>query len=399
MPPTLTFFDTPGRDSAASIVGQAAGVARGALPILDGLPEPTLLLNEHRQIVVANRAASQLAAKLGGSGEVAGLRIGEALGCVNVENGPDGCGTTPQCPHCGAGRANRAFGLKPAEYEGEFRLRSSRDGIEAAQTFHVHLAPLQMNGSSLRLMTLADITAEKSREILGQIFFHDVLNTAQAVKGAAQLIPGMDDPEALNELAHTVSTSSAALVAEIEAQRDLLRAEAGDLSVHREEVKVGTMVRDIAALYRRSRFGVDRHIDVLGAPADDSVVTSAVHLSRSIGNLVKNALEASAAGQRVTLRVMEDEGRVRVDVHNAAVMPAPVQAQVFQRFFSTKASSGRGMGTYSVRLLVTQSLGGTVTFTSIPGQGTTFTILLPRGYVSRSSVDTPGSNRSIAPPA
>lgn len=375
-----TFFDAPGRMPPSEIEELATSLRSRtwATPILEGLVEPTFVLNANRQIVVANRAGKALAQKLGGAGTVEGLRLGEALACINVPTGPDGCGTTPRCQHCGAGRANKDFGEAPGEYDGEFRLRSAQAGIEAAQTFQVHLAPLDLDGSTLRLCSLSDTTAARGREVNDRIFFHDVLNTAQAVQGAAGLIPGQDDPETVDQLARIVSTSSASLVAEIEAQRDLLWAEDGRLQVHREPVKVSTVLSDVAALYRRSRFATDRRIDVLPGPADDAIATSAVHLSRSIGNLLKNALEASAPGECVTMGVAEEGAGVRIDVHNPAVMPEAVQAQVFQRFFSTKASSGRGLGTYSVRLLVTRFLAGEVTFTSTPGRGTTFTIVLPR---------------------
>jgi signal transduction histidine kinase len=51
-------------------------------------------------------------------------------------------------------------------------------------------------------------------------------------------------------------------------------------------------------------------------------------------------------------------------------MPENVRAHVFQRSFSTKGS-GRGLGTYSVKLL-TESMGGRVWFDSTAGEGTTF---------------------------
>lgn len=52
-------------------------------------------------------------------------------------------------------------------------------------------------------------------------------------------------------------------------------------------------------------------------------------------------------------------------------MPYDVQLQVFQRSFSTKGI-GRGLGTYSIRLLSERYLSGRVSFTSTPEAGTTF---------------------------
>jgi sensor histidine kinase regulating citrate/malate metabolism len=53
-------------------------------------------------------------------------------------------------------------------------------------------------------------------------------------------------------------------------------------------------------------------------------------------------------------------------------MPPEVQLQIFQRSFSTKGK-GRGVGTYSMKLLTERYLGGKLAFTSAAGEGTTFT--------------------------
>ncbi len=63
-------------------------------------------------------------------------------------------------------------------------------------------------------------------------------------------------------------------------------------------------------------------------------------------------------------------------VHNPAVMPEAVRAQVFQRSFSTTGDRNRGLGTYSVKLLVERYLGGRVSFRSEEGHGTTFRVTL-----------------------
>ena len=205
-----------------------------------------------------------------------------------------------------------------------------------------------------------------------------MLNTAQAVEGAAELIPVVDDDQEQDELARIISENARELVGEIQTQRDLLRAEDGTLQVPHVVELLFAIADRIADLYRRSCVGEGKTIVVEKATADDGLVTSPVHLGRCVSNLVKNALEASAAGDTVRIRVSSTDDAVTVDVHNRAVMPEAVQAQVFQRSFSTKANSGRGLGTYSVRLLVTRYLGGVVSFESKAGEGTTFRIALPR---------------------
>jgi signal transduction histidine kinase len=91
--------------------------------------------------------------------------------------------------------------------------------------------------------------------------------------------------------------------------------------------------------------------------------------------MVKNALEASPAGDVVTLGVDKSESELHFWVHNAAVIPLAYQQRIFQRDFSTKGS-GRGLGTYSMQLLG-RFLSGDVSFESASGSGTRFTLRLP----------------------
>ena len=99
-------------------------------------------------------------------------------------------------------------------------------------------------------------------------------------------------------------------------------------------------------------------------------------LRRVIGNLIKNALEASEKGQTVTLGCTAVDTGVEFWVNNAGSMPRPVQLQMFQRSFSTKGA-GRGLGTYSVKLLTGKYLKGKVSFTTSPDAGTTFRVSYP----------------------
>jgi len=70
---------------------------------------------------------------------------------------------------------------------------------------------------------------------------------------------------------------------------------------------------------------------------------------------------------------------VRFTVHNPGEMPQEASLQVFQRSFSTKGT-GRGLGTYSMKLLSEQYLQGKVGFSSTPEEGTLFFAEYPERY-------------------
>jgi signal transduction histidine kinase len=87
-------------------------------------------------------------------------------------------------------------------------------------------------------------------------------------------------------------------------------------------------------------------------------------------------LEASEKGSEVRLNCKLINGDALFSVWNDTVIPREVQAQLWQRSFSTKGEN-RGIGTYSMKLFTEQYLGGKISFTSGEGEGTTFTVSLP----------------------
>jgi sensor histidine kinase regulating citrate/malate metabolism len=106
-----------------------------------------------------------------------------------------------------------------------------------------------------------------------------------------------------------------------------------------------------------------------------SFVSDVTLIRRILGNMVKNALEASPKGDVVTLGVDVRRGQLVFWVHNSAVIPAVYQQRIFQRDFSTKGS-GRGLGTYSMKILG-NFLSGDVSFISETNSGTRFFLSLP----------------------
>jgi signal transduction histidine kinase len=110
--------------------------------------------------------------------------------------------------------------------------------------------------------------------------------------------------------------------------------------------------------------------EVITLITDDSLTR------RILSNMLKNALEGSPEGATVTLGVRADGEHVEFRVHNPGAMPENVQRRIFQRSFSTKGE-GRGLGTWSMKLLAEDYLGGAVWFSSTPADGTTFFLELP----------------------
>jgi PAS domain S-box-containing protein len=108
--------------------------------------------------------------------------------------------------------------------------------------------------------------------------------------------------------------------------------------------------------------------------------TVAVHpstLRRALLNLVQNALEAMPAGGTLTLRGASTATHVQLQVcDTGSGIPAEHLAQIFEPLYTTKPE-GTGLGLYISREIVAAH-GGQVHVESVGGQGTTFTLTLPR---------------------
>jgi len=338
--------------------------------LADALPTVFVVLNKHRQIVFANQALADLAARKRPEA-LYGLRPGEAFQCIHSNETEGGCGTTEFCRTCGAARAILAAigGKRDVQ---ECRI-TTRDG----QSLDLKaLACPFMDGNEFVSFALEDISHEKRRQVLERIFFHDVINTAGGVQGLAEVLKEEDDPREARELIELIGSGAHILMEEINAQKELIAAETGDLTVEPETARTDDLLKEVIGLYENQALAKDRRIQL--HPDSESVefTTDRTLVRRVLANMTKNALEASSAGETVTLGARRIEDRVELWVHNRGLMPRNSQLQIFQRSFSTKGK-GRGLGTYSIKLLTERYLKGRASFTSTEAEGTTFQISLP----------------------
>jgi signal transduction histidine kinase len=94
--------------------------------------------------------------------------------------------------------------------------------------------------------------------------------------------------------------------------------------------------------------------------------------------MIINAFEATERGGTIRLGVEQTNTEMTFSVWNQRAIPPEQQLRIFQRNYSTKAESGRGLGTYSMKLFGETYLGGKVDFVSTEADGTTFRLTLPK---------------------
>ena len=340
--------------------------------IVHTIPDLLLVLNQNRQIIYANRPALDFLG-MAGIEDLLGMRPGEAVNCVNAFC-PGGCGTSEKCSACGAVLSILASQLGET-VTNECRILSRSGGEINALDLKVTAGPIEVEGEKFTVFYVADISHEKRRRALERIFFHDVLNTAGVLGGFSGVMSEEKDPQALRSLAGTISRISQRLTEEIVAQRELLKAESGELRTAPKTVRARELLEHICESYKNHEDAKGKEIKVLPGP-EVTLVTDETLLSRVLGNMLKNALEASAAGEAVSVGVAAEGARAVFRVHNRGAMAKEVELQVFTRSFSTKGAD-RGLGTYSIKLISERYLKGEVGFTSSVAAGTSFILKLP----------------------
>ena len=344
--------------------------------LYDAVADLVVILNRHRQIVYANKALEE-AFHLEDRSAVYGLRPGEALNCQHCAERPGGCGTARFCHECGAVRAILT-GLRGKKAVEECRILRKPGG--EALDLRVVSTPFAFEDEPFVIFVVTDISQEKRLQVLERTFIHDISNTLTVLRGVADLATmsgSLEDAELIKELDLGVQI----MMDEVQGHKELLAAESGELPIHPAILTSLAVLQEVVALYRGLEIARTRTIQIASSAADVWFSTDKTQLVRILGNMVKNALEASSSGESVLVGCERDgDSQVSFWVQNSQVMPAEVQLQVFNRSFSTKGK-GRGLGTYSTKLLCERYLKGKVFFVSSPERGTIFKATLPLALV------------------
>ncbi|MBN2746701.1 MAG: HAMP domain-containing histidine kinase [Bacteroidales bacterium] len=336
--------------------------------IANSIPNLLLILNKERQIVFANINFIRLL-NLADPMEVIGKRPGEAVNCIH-SNGLGGCGTTQFCSKCGAVNAIlESHSNKKSIKECRIMTMNS-DALD----FVVVANPYWIEDKMFTIFALSDISDEKRRIALERIFFHDVLNTAGGVLGIAEFLLLEEDVDMQKELLEDMKSASSTLIDEIKSQRQLSEAERGALTTEFSTVFVADIFKELALLYSKHPVIENKKIEIQ-LNENFEINTDKVLIKRVLGNMIKNALEATKTDGTIKLIAEKQNDKAILSVENDTFIPIDVQLQLFKRSYSTKGS-GRGLGTYSIKLFGEKFLGGKVWFTTDESNGTSFKIEL-----------------------
>lgn len=361
----------------SAVVGTACGAAGRLDQAWDGLCSGSVLadlvtdrvfiIDERFRILCANIA---FRSAFGGLTQesVFGRSLGELAECRHAEGGVT-CGSAAVCEGCGW---FQAVGACAREGVGEQECRILKRNGDALD-FAARVLPA--GSGTLRVCGLMDLFAAKRLRVLERSVFHDVTNLAAGIRGLCELVddPDSGQDDALRPLIHDGARK---LVDEIERLRTLRVAENGDLRLWRSAVAPGAILQSVAERFKEDASAYHLDLVVESEAAPSVFETDKELLILVLGELVRNAIEASVRGDRVGLACSAENGVVVFSVHNSAVLDENVRSHVFERSFTTRGP-GKGVGAYRAKLIAERYLKGTVGFVSQAPEGTTFFMRFP----------------------
>jgi signal transduction histidine kinase len=360
------------RAEALSQLREARRSEKGPLT-LEAVSAPAAVLNEQRQVIYANRAFQEFAGA-GSVEELCGDRPGEILGCIHAHAG---CGHAKSCRFCGAAQAILETQRTRQAAVRECHMTVSSAGRGPAHDFQVRTTPFEVANRPFVLISFTDISHQKRRAALERIFFHDILNTTSSFKVYLDLLKrGTSDQDSLG-LISRLRAISETLEEEILGQKVIMSAENGTLQLQRNLIDSCDLAAQLVGQLEGQEIARGRKPAIASFSESFAFISDDSLVKRILGNMLKNALEASPEGAKVTIGFSKlPDGRARFQVHNPTFIAPPIQKQIFHRYFSTKGGD-RGLGTWGMRLLAEEYLGGKVSFESTKDRGTTFFLTLP----------------------
>jgi PAS domain S-box-containing protein len=227
--------------------------------------------------------------------------------------------------------------------------------------------------------------AIRLRDIFFSVAAHELKTPLTSLLGQAQLIQRRGTRECtLNErdgrTIAIVVDQAARLNKMVTALLDISRLEQGKLSIERAPLDLGQMLGRVVDEIRPAL--AEHVIEYIPPDAPLPLDGDELRLEQVVQNLLQNAIKYSPAGGPIVVRAERraDVACIAISDHGIGI-PEEALPQLFQRFYRAdnvddRQFAGLGIGLYVVREIV-ELHGGTVSATSVEGQGSTFTVCLP----------------------
>jgi len=213
----------------------------------------------------------------------------------------------------------------------------------------------------------------------------------QPLSAVHAIVQGIRDAGRLGRLENGfLEQASADALAQVRLMNDTIDAFRGFFHPDKgtETFSVFSRVKEAAALIRAQLVESGIELTLSGPEGDDRLTSFPNEFTQVMLNLLANGraaiLKRRAAGERIggdliAVSVAVKDGRIAVEVaDNGCGIPEGIAGRIFEPYFTTDKEKGTGIGLYMSRLIVEESMGGSISFGRANGV-TSFAIDLPGG--------------------
>jgi signal transduction histidine kinase len=212
--------------------------------------------------------------------------------------------------------------------------------------------------------------------------------------GAASL-----DAEQRRQIGY-IARAGEALLEMVNSLLDLARIEAGRMEVASRPMLVGDLLATLRGMFRPLVTRREVALVIEEPPAGLAMRSDEGRIAQILRNLVGNALKFTERGE-IRVQTSSDDGWVTFVVRDTGIgIPGGDQERVFEEFEQVAGplqakAKGVGLGLPLSRRLA-ELLGGTLTVASVAGEGSTFTLRLPRVIADAAEEGTRAAEAAVA---
>lgn len=260
----------------------------------------------------------------------------------------------------------------------EMESRASFISERGTVQFSISTCTARLHGKEVSIVTFNDITREmennesESWTRLIRVLTHEIMNTVTPVASlSSALSQNLDSysAEDIRSALGTIASSSEGLISFVQSYRSLTHISAPV----RKAFYLKDLVNDSVNIAKANWPSVN----VLYRELSSDVILYADYgqMSQVLNNLIKNAVQAGAGNVSITASIDKREQTVIDIANDGESISASGQEQLFVPFYTTKGSSGTGVGLSLCRQIVRLN-GGTIKLSSSTPEATVFTIVM-----------------------